>query len=158
EDTPRSSKPVPKDLTEAERRHLADRADAIAEAHRRYTTSCSSTDRFVLERLLREDGKTTEADKLSTTRCVPEHPTCEASKEAIATRLASGFGLVKDKTWALSCQGILMNRGNGLEPGLAIVLTAKDVNGRTQILRGVAIDSVRDAVMFGTAPGTRLAG
>ena len=158
EETPRSNKPVPKDLTEAERRHLADRAQAISEAYARYQSSCNSTDRFVLERLLREDGKADQADSLWKTKCEPEHPSCDASKAAIGARLAAGFHLVQDKTFAMTCQGILMNRGNGLEPGLAIVLTAKDGGGRSQILRGVAIDSRRDAVMFGMAPGTRLAG
>ena len=157
DEPPRSTRPVPKDLTEAERRHLADRAEAISQAYQRYHASCSSSDRFVLGRLLRENGKTDEADTLDIKPCVPEHPSCDAMKDAIGARIAAGFDLTKDKTWGLNCQGILMSRGQGLEPGLAVVVTAKDRNGHTVSMRGVAIDSARDAVTFASAPG-RLAG
>ena len=54
EDAPRrSSRAAPKDMTEAERRHLEDRAQAISEAYGRYKASCSSTDRFSRQRCSR---------------------------------------------------------------------------------------------------------
>jgi hypothetical protein len=91
--------------------------------------------------------------------CTPARPSCDGVKDIIAARLASQFELVTDKTWAMTCQGVLITRGGPFEPALVVVVSGHDKQGTTRVLRGVVSrDGSRDLVEVGPAPGTRLAG
>jgi hypothetical protein len=156
---PVAKKPVRTDPTEADRRAMQDRFDRIATYEKVYAATCDRTTRNQLVAMLREAEQVTRANTLETTQCVPVRPSCDDVKATIGARLRESFHLLEDKSWTMACQGILMLRGAGVEPGLVVVLSAHDTNNRIQTLRGVAsIDGARDLVSFGGAPGTRLAG
>jgi hypothetical protein len=145
------------DVVEAQRDEQ--RWARIAELRATYRATCDRAVRNALVGLLRDASQLSEAQQIESGRCTPERPSCDAVRDAIGTRLAAAFGLVQDKSWAMTCQGIMMLRGNGPEAGLAVVVSAHDTQGHVQVLRGVAsLDGAHDSVTFGSAPGTRLAG
>ncbi len=156
--------PVPKTRTQKkrdtiDRQREQQRFARIAELRPIYAATCDRAIKNQLVAMLRDADQLTEANKIETSACTPERPSCEGVKDAIGSRVQTDFHLIKDKTWAMTCQGILMSRGAGLEPGLAVVVAAKDTDGHVQTLRGIAsLDGARDLVTFGTAPGTKLAG
>lgn len=156
--------PAPKSATQRKRETIdkqreQQRFTRIVELKEVYAVTCDRAVKMQLVSMLRDADQVTEANQLDSSPCTPQRPSCDRVKDAIAARLQTDFHLIEDKSWAMTCQGILMSRGAGLEPGLAVVLAAKDTDGHVQTLRGVAsLDGARDLVTFGTAPGTRLAG
>jgi hypothetical protein len=144
---------------EIERQRGEQRLARIAELRDIYNSTCDRAAHYQLVQLLRDASQEIEASRIEHEHCVPVRHSCDAVKEAIGARVAASFGVVKDETWAMTCEGILMSRTASLEAGLAVVLSARDHEGRAQTLRGVAsLDGKRDSVAFGTAPGTRLVG
>jgi hypothetical protein len=143
---------------EAKREAQQHNFERIAELRRIYAGSCDRAIKYRLVQAVREVSPT-EAEKIENAPCVVMRPSCDGQTDAIGARVAAAFELVKDDTWRITCAGILMVRGGAVEAGLAVVVSAKDRSGHTQTLRGVtSIDGARDLVMFGSAPGTRLAG
>jgi hypothetical protein len=82
-------------------------------------------------------------------------PSCDSVKAAISERVAKTSGFLD--THYVACKGIVMWRGSGVEPGLAVVVTGSDSRGVEQTVRGVvSADGAQDLVTFGLAPGTKL--
>ncbi|HEY5928400.1 MAG TPA: hypothetical protein VIV11_42230 [Kofleriaceae bacterium] len=153
-----SKKQEQKVAQESERWAVAERTAKITELRKIYESTCHRATGEALARVLREDSQVTEAKKIETTHCVPKRPSCDDAKDAIGSRLAANFSLVQDKAWSMRCEGITILRGDRFEPGLAVLISARDHEGRVQMLRGVAsVDGGRDVVMFSHAPGAKLA-
>jgi hypothetical protein len=137
---------------EAEAKKRSEQIEAnrarIDELRATVKTTCSTTAKAELVKLLREEGQTTDAKKLEAAPCTPVRPECKVVPGVVLDRLAAAYESVLASPRSVKCDG-MMAPGSPLVPAYTVWFPDKGA-----LVRGVVtLDGKTEIVPFAAGPG-----